>query len=114
MNNCNEITHREYQEGLNKINMMNVQVLEEISYSLTGNNGAYNDTHPDKIMSPKDELHNEYFRDKKPFAIGQCLEVIKQNGPTSNLECILGMLSSADNMIELLWASTKLKTELSS
>ena len=25
MNNCNEITHKEYQEGLDNINMMNVQ-----------------------------------------------------------------------------------------
>ncbi len=60
------------------------------------------------------KYHDEYFKDKKSFAIGQCLAVIKQNGPTSNLECIFGMLSSAEDIIELLWASTKLKAELSS
>ena len=112
MSNCKEITHRKYQEGLDNISMMNVQAIEEINFYLLGNTGDYDDTHPDKIVSPKDELHDEYFKDKKPFAIGQCLSVIKQNGPTSNLEYILGMLSSADDMVELLWASTKLKAEL--
>lgn len=114
MNNCQEITHKEYQEYLDNINFMNVQVFEEINFALTGCNGKHEDTHPDMIVSPKEEIHDEYFKDKKSFAIGQCLAVIKQNGPTSNLECILGMLSSADDMIELLWASTKLKSELSS
>ena len=114
MKNYQEITHKEYQEYLDNINLMNVQVLEEINFTLTGCNGEHEDTHPDMIVSPKEEIHDEYFKDKKSFAIGQCLAVIKQNGPTSNLESILGMLSSADDMIELLWASTKLKTELSS
>ena len=108
MKKCNEITRNEYNEYLDNINMMNVQVLEEISYSLTGHNGAYDDTHPDKIVNPKDEEHDEYFKDKKLFAIKQCMQVVKQTKPTSELECILGMLSSAKDMIELVWASQHL------
>jgi len=50
-------------------------------------------------------MHDEYFKDKKTFAIEQYMQVVKQTQPTSELECILSMLSSTKDMIELIWAS---------
>lgn len=112
MNNCNKLTHNERKEYLMNINLIDIQVLEENSNLLIGSNGDYDDTHPDKIVSPKDENHDEYFRDKKPFAIEQCIQAIKYYRPTSEFECILGMLSSAKDMIELVWASQHLLKEI--
>ena len=108
MSKCIEITQTEYIEYLENINLMNVQVLEEINTYITAKNGEYDNTHPDKIVSPKSEMHDEYFKDKKIFAIEQCMQVVKQTQPTSELKSILSMLSSAKDMIELLWAAQQL------
>lgn len=112
MSKCIEITHREYQEYLKNMNFMNLLVLEEINTNLTGKNGEYDDTHPDKIVSPKCEVHDEYFKEKRSFVIDLCMTVIKKVGPTSELECILNLMSCSEDMIELIWAAMQLQTVL--
>ena len=63
-------------------------------------------------MSPKCEVHAEYFKEKRAFVIDLCMAVIKKVGPTFELECMLNLMSCSKDMIELIWAATLLKDAL--
>ncbi len=109
------LSRAEYNACLENMNAnMNLQVFEELNEKLTGKKGAYEDTHPDRVVNPKEETHREFFNDKKAFSIILAARWYRQLEPTlSNsdkleLRKVVKSFSEAHNMINLVWSAQEL------
>jgi len=104
----------EYNKYYGRISEMNVMVLEDLYYYLTGYNAPYEPYAADNIVSPRDiQNHNEYFRIVKPAAINLFErwypllidKVVKNASDLKSIDTIGYNIKQAKDMVELIWYS---------
>jgi len=110
------LTRDQYEKCSYNMNVeMNLSIFEELNYQLEACNGAYEDTDPDRVVSPLLDCHKEYFYDKQEFIILLAPRLIEKLQPTNvnehdriELQKIVEGLSAAQNMVKLVWVAEQL------
>ena len=110
-----QITQSDYTKCYNDMNgEMNVSALERLNETLTGSKGLHEKTHPDRVVHPSLDCHDQFFRDKKEFLTILVKEWEDRLQPTLSdsdkieFSKIVKSISDSKDMIELLWYAEQL------
>ena len=110
-----QITQSDYAKCYDDMNgEMNVSAIECLNEILTGIKGLHEKTHPDRVVHPSLDCHDEFFRDKKEFlpilAKGweDRLRPTLSNDDKIEFSKIVKSIDDSKDMIELVWCAEQL------
>lgn len=109
------LTSEQHEEFEKNIALMHRQVFEELYYFLHGINAPYDGYHADGVLRPREEYHDEYFREYQIKAKELFTQWKPKLEPLDNCDvnCILFRaergIQHATDMIDLTWAAMQLK-----
>ncbi len=109
------LTSEQHEEFEKNIALMNRQVFEDLYYFLHGTNAPYDGYHADGVLSPREEYHDEYFREYQinAKALFDQWKPNLESLDNCDVNCILFRaergIQYATDMIDLTWSAMQLK-----